>query len=109
MREPCRARGCGVAPSRLGWRSVWSQAGRRGGSPIGGGARPAPARWRPRGRVSVRRSLGLSAILAVAAAQAPNYRVTYPLRVLQGAPPPARLLATAGVSRAPHTGLPPSL
>src|SRR5260370_7665113 len=105
MREPCRARGCGVAPSRLGWRSVWSQAGRRGGSPIGGGARPAPARWRPRVRVSLRHSLGLTAILAVAAAQAPNYRVTYRLRVLEGAAPATRLLATAVVSGPPETDL----
>src|SRR5260370_13214155 len=105
MREPCRARGCGVAPSRLGWRSVWSQAGRRGGSPIGGGARAAQARWRQRVRVSLRHSLGLSAILAVAAAQAPNYRVTYRLRVLEGAAPATRLLATAVVSGPPETDL----
>ena len=56
-------------------------------------------------RVSLRHSLGLTAILAVAAAQAPNYRVTYRLRVLEGAAPATRLLATAVVSGPPETDL----
>jgi hypothetical protein len=56
-------------------------------------------------RVSLRRSLALGAILAVAAAQAPNYRVTYRLRVFEGAAPGARLLATAVVSGPPETDL----
>lgn len=56
-------------------------------------------------RVSSRHSVALGAILAVTAAQAPNYRVTYRLRVVERAAPGTRLLATAVVSGPPETDL----
>ncbi|HYK83212.1 MAG TPA: hypothetical protein VEU55_08730 [Gemmatimonadales bacterium] len=55
-------------------------------------------------RPSWRSSLVVSAVLA-ATAQAPNYRVTYRLRVVQRAGPGTRLLATAVVSGPPETDL----
>jgi hypothetical protein len=56
----------------------------------------------------VRRSWCSSAVAAaalVAGAQAPNYRVTYRLRLIEGAGPATRLLATGLVSGPPETAL----
>src|SRR5882724_10295604 len=94
---------------RCGWRRASSPAGRRGGWVISVGADPGRNQSRPLVRLSWRASsvvaaLGIGVSLGVAA-QAPNYRLTYHLRVVERAAGETRLLASAAVSGPRETDL----
>src|SRR5207245_5390013 len=102
--------GRAAAPARGRWRacSPWWPGPRRGGWRTGAGVDRVQARSRRRVRRSWRSSLPVAAAaLLVAALQAPNYRVTYRLRVVQPAAAGAdtQLLASGVVTGPPETTL----
>src|SRR3989442_8606725 len=109
MRAPYRVRGSAGGHWRCGWRRASSPAGRRAGWLISVGAglgrnqsrRLVRRSWRAS---SVVAALGIGVSLAVAA-QAPNYRLTYHLRVVERAAGETRLLASAAVSGPRDTAL----
>src|SRR2546428_5540290 len=109
MRAPYRVRGSAGGHWRCGWRRASSPAGRRAGWVISVGAGLGRKQSRPLVRLSGRASsvvgaLGIGVSLGVAA-QAPNYRLTYHLRVVERAAGETRLLASAAVSGPRETDL----
>src|SRR5205814_2205362 len=111
-------RGPASAPGRWRSPSCWPSSGGRprGGWRTGAGGDRVRARSRRRVRLSWRSSLPFAAAALLAALQAPNYRVTYRLRVLQpaagagaGGGADTQLLAGRGVTGPPETNLRRSL
>src|SRR5437870_13001538 len=104
-----RVPGSGGGHWRCGWRRASSPAGRRAGWVISVGAGLGRNQSRPLVRrswcaSSVVAALGIGVSLGVAA-QAPNYRLTYHLRVVERAAGETRLLASAAVSGPRETDL----
>src|SRR2546427_2283773 len=109
MRAPYRVRGSAGGHWRCGGRRAASPAGAGAGWVISGGAGLGRNQSRPLVRLSWRASsvvaaLGIGVSLGVAA-QAPNYRLTYHLRVVERAAGETRLLASAAVSGPRETDL----
>src|SRR5882672_734131 len=104
-----RVRGSAGGHWPCGWRRASSPAARRAGWVISVGAGLGRKQSRPLVRLSWRASavvaaLGIGVSLGVAA-QAPNYRLTYHLRVVERAAGETRLLASAAVSGPRETDL----